>query len=149
MAVVDDGVVGERAEVGQSAVHLLAGALEEAPAPRDEERVAGEYAARVRRRRGRGDMEADRVLRMAGRREASVEIRSVLVRMGDVYVERAPDVDPFADFELVLVFDELCQCRDFITASVNGSIGEGGRLRVDWSVLGVSNSCTWTYEGLR
>ena len=45
--VVHDCLCGERREVGERGVHLGAGALEEAAAAGDEERVPGEDAARV------------------------------------------------------------------------------------------------------
>lgn len=58
MPVVHDGAVGERAEVRERAVHLVARALEEAAAPSDEERVAGEDAPRLGRVRSVSDVVA-------------------------------------------------------------------------------------------
>lgn len=70
MAVVGDGGVGEGGEVGERGVHLGGGALEEASASGDEERVSREHAAGVGCIRG-CHVVTDRILGVAGRGEAS------------------------------------------------------------------------------
>lgn len=65
VAVVHDRLRGERTEVRERGVHLRGGALEEAAAPCDEERVAGEDAAGVGGACGAGDVIADGVLCVA------------------------------------------------------------------------------------
>jgi hypothetical protein len=63
--VVHERVVGEGREVREGGVHLLARALEETAAARDEECVAGEDATRVLRVRRVGRVETNGVLRVA------------------------------------------------------------------------------------
>lgn len=65
MAVVDDGLRGERAEVGESSVHLAACTFEEAAAASDEERVSCEDTPGVFRTCFASNVIADGVLGVA------------------------------------------------------------------------------------
>lgn len=70
MSRIGDGLVGQRAQIRERGVHLRRSALEEPPAPRDEQRVAREDATGVRAV-GRRCIVAYGVLRVAGCRETS------------------------------------------------------------------------------
>ena len=49
VAIVHDGLIGERGKVGERTMHVFACTLEEAAASADEQGIPGEHAARVRR----------------------------------------------------------------------------------------------------
>ncbi|KAF7322564.1 hypothetical protein HMN09_00034900 [Mycena chlorophos] len=104
VSVVCDRLVGQRPEITQRGMHLLGRALEEAPATSDEERVASEDATGMRRVRRVGGVKADRVLRMARRRESAN--RHVL-----------------PELEHVSVFDDLGCRRRLVRAGVDDGFG--------------------------
>ena len=79
VAIVYDCLVWKRGEVLERSVHLWGCTLEEAATAGDEERVAREYAARVRPI-VRGNVVADGVLGMAGGMQAPVLRVELVVR---------------------------------------------------------------------
>lgn len=70
VAIVYDGVAWECSEVVKRSDHLCTDPFEETATAGHKERVASEHSARLACR-GIGDVIADRVLRVAGRRQTS------------------------------------------------------------------------------
>jgi hypothetical protein len=116
---VRDRVVGERrAHQLERGVHLRTDALKEHTAATDEECVPSEDRTCIRGRGCVGHIVADRVARMARRREAPRYIAitlSVLAREkeNELHVER------FTNGESVLVSDDVGQSGAFMTPTVH------------------------------
>jgi hypothetical protein len=95
--IVHNRLAVELAELGEGSMHLGAGALEEPAAAASKERVTSEDGARVARC---GDVVADRVLRVTGRRQTLD---------GDI-----------AEGERVAILDEGRQRLHLVTPTMNG-----------------------------